>query len=794
MNDPTRSYQINDWIHLVRQPVGSKATATPPAPPPTDHILVVDCSGSMSYDLPKIREQLKRRLPKTLAEADTVSIVWFSSRGQFGTLLEGEPVATLADLKSVENAIDRWLRPVGMTGFKEPIEEAAKLAERLKKKRPNAATSLFFLSDGGDNQWSRADVIKAVEKAAGGFAAATVVEYGYYADRPMLASMAAAFGGSHIFADTFEKYEPSFEQAMGKKPQGAKRIEVTLAGAAIGELAFALVGGDIVTFATAQEDDGPVTVSVPEGLTELWYLGQKSTGKGFGELTKIANESSWSGGTSLNYALDAAYAAVSLFATRMRSDIVKPLLKALGDVSFIKDYAGCFGKQRYSAFQEKAKEAAFKPACRFLDGYDPSLVPPEDAFTVLELLEALQADDGNRLLLSHPAFRYSKIGRGRVDANTRLTTEESEELGRLTSELAGQKDLAKIKEIQARISELTNKPEPLVFAEDEAGKAEGYPVSGLVYNEDRPNVSVRIRREGTVDLSARLPEAFKGAELGKIPARFPTFTFRNYAVISNGLVNVAALPVRLTPATWAELYTAVATGRAPANFIGEREPDGTTVLNVAALPILNEQMVGSASAKALFEESFRLLKAQASQKVFNAYLKDHFPGKKSESFKALYGDEAAAWLAVEGITDYSGFGPKVLQAEATDVYMAKELLVKLKGYSTLPSLNDFKKQASKGKFNGPGELMRWAVSEVETFMASKPTDEAFEAWLIQKAKETTAECRKHLLAIAKQKFTILVGQIWFTEFSSLDEKTLDLSVDGTAINATAELREFEEKI
>lgn len=91
-----------------------------------------------------------------------------------------------------------------------------------------------------------------------------------------------------------------------------------------------------------------------------------------------------------------------------------------------------------------------------------------------------------------------------------------------------------------------------------------------------------------------------------------------------------------------------------------------------------------------------MTKARAAQKVFNTIKKDKFP-RKSEGFSVRYGDEAATWLKEQGFTDYSGFGPKTVQAEAKDFYLGKELKVSLKGYSTIPSLNEFKKQAAKVK-------------------------------------------------------------------------------------------------
>jgi hypothetical protein len=188
------AYTLSRDLFLIKQVLSQNTPPTAAVETAINHLVVIDCSGSMSWDLPKIREQLKRKVPKLLKEQDTISIIWFSGRRQFGTLLEAEPVATLVDLQDVERAIDRWLKPVGLTGFREPLEEAAKVVERVSKARKGSVASLFFMSDGCDNQWDRAEILKATETAAGGFASTTFVEYGYYADRPLLTAMAEKSG------------------------------------------------------------------------------------------------------------------------------------------------------------------------------------------------------------------------------------------------------------------------------------------------------------------------------------------------------------------------------------------------------------------------------------------------------------------------------------------------------------------------------------------------------------------------------------------------------------------------
>jgi hypothetical protein len=738
----------------------------------------------MSGELPQIREQLKKKLPKLLKENDTISIVWFSGRKEFGVLLEAEPVATLADLADVNKAIDRWLKPVGLTGFKEPLEEIQALTQRIAKKNKNTS-SLFFMSDGCDNQWSRADVLKAVEQVAKCVTSATFVEYGYYADRPLLTAMAEKAGGTLIFAEHFDKYAPQFEAAMQKKASGAPRIEAKIEGDAVGGFAYALVDGDLLTFAATN------TISVPEDLTAIYYLsptviGDKSGPNGPVNLTLLCEQLSKNKGQHEGVA--AAYAAVSLFAIRGKSDIVFPLLKSLGDVKYIESFSGCFGKQKYSEFMESAKTAAFDEKVRFEKGYDPNKVPRDDAFTVIQLLDLLTGEEGNRVLLDHPSFKYNRIGRAKLDASENLTVGEQEEIQKLTTSLTGEKDVKKLKAINERLAAITaKKGDALKFVADPA--PDGYPVNTLTFNEDRPNISIQIRKTGIVDISSRLPDAHKG----KVPEKFQSFIFRNYAIIKDGIVNVNKLPVRVTEATFNKL-------KAEGVVSGSYTAGADIVLDLLALPVINRKMVKSTSARTFFTTGFELTKAQAAQKVYNGYTKDMLPGKKSEGYAALYGDDAATWLKEQGFTDYSGFNPKSVNAESTDFYMAKTLKVSQKGYSSLPSLKEAKDKIAKGKPNPPTVLMQPYITEVEGFLSSDAytkaaaKDKVLEAWLKGQAKAATEKCRKLIYDVAQGTFCVIVGQIWFSEFSSIEEGSLEIEVDGIKVGCTVEMKEVEEKI
>jgi hypothetical protein len=608
-SNDAQSYRVSDSLYLVRREIGPKPQQQPrkKVATPVNHVVIIDCSGSMYHELPKLREQLKKKLPKQLGKEDTLSVIWFSGRRQCGVLLEAEPVATLADLQTVNQAIDRWLRPVCLTGFVEPLQEAEKLIGRLTKKNSNTF-SMWFLTDGYDNQCNRGEILKAVEKTGAIVGAATFVEYGYYADRPLLTRMAEKAGGTLIFSEDFDRYAPAFEAHIQRKVSGAPRVEVAVSGDVIGGFVFSAADTDLISYAV---DNGKI--AVPEDAGWIAYLSPTPVGKVDGdlvELSKTAAKNKKSDPTPIA----TAYAAVSLFSLRAQPKVLLPLLKALGDVHLIEQFSGCFGKQKYSAFMELAKQAAFGEG-RWQDGWDPTKVPRDDAFTVLDLLRILSDDEDNHVLLDSDDFRYKRIGRP-----------------------------AEVIEVEGQ--------DPIDFKADSA--PDGYPVSNLTFNETRPNVSILVKKTGTVDLKKRL----KGSGFEKkVPSKFPTFVYRNYTIIRDGIVNVDRLPVRMTKGT------IVALRKAGFPLGAIRNPKGETldatltrvkkaakgrpvniVIDLRSLPVINRNMVKDVSAEAMFRKQLELMRARGGQKVFNSVKKDKFP-RESEGFKVLYGEEAAAWLS-----------------------------------------------------------------------------------------------------------------------------------------------------
>lgn len=811
------SFQVNPKLYLVQQEASTAAAKVAPVKPAiTHHVVELDVSGSMYGVIRQMATLLKAKLRTLLGPDDVISIVAFSGRGEHYLVLDAVAVATLADLAKVNEAIDRWIRCIGLTGFKEPIERAAKLVQDWRKANPSGAVNFIFMSDGYDNQWTPHDIMWAVDLlASAGVNSATVVEFGDYADRSRLTAIAERLGGAVVHARDFTTYEPIFQAAIGKRPAGGARMHVEVVGTPVGGFVYALVDGELLTFAV-----DACTVAVSPDLAAFYYLSTTPVGTvapmTLADIAHTASTKGWiapSDAIKNGPVLAAAYGGAAQFAQRMNADIVLALLKEIGDLRLIVEFGSCFGGQMYGDFVRECTAAANGKG-RFVKGYDPKAVPPEDAFCLMTLLPMLTEDDGNRFLPDNPAFHYNKIGVARVDANTAYTAAEQKEIDDIAAKLAAKPKpkLADAKALQARLAEINaSKKEPLKF---EAFPApDGYPVSALKLSSERCNVSMLIRREGAINVTGQLP-----AELvGKLPPVIKTNTWRAYAMIKDGRANIDALPLRVTEKVWGVLHGAGLVPHAKYDAA-----NAEVVLNLRTIPVINRKMVAKVSAKELFTAEYELAEAKAAQKVYNDYRNRLFP-KASEAFTAAYGPEATAWLKDVGITERNGFSPPSTSGESTDVYMARELKVKIEGVAdSLPAVKDVLAKIASGKAQtGAGLLMVDAVRACELAVApynaalaaltAHKVDDAklatlkadvaretavLKPWLENVADASVARARALMYTIAQLKFAIIVGQGWFCDLAP-DETKMTFTPhgkNGPTVTCEVTSKLVEEKI
>lgn len=689
-----------------------------PVPAPIHHLIAIDISGSMYSDLPELRVHLKNKLATLVAANDTVSLIWFSGRGQCGTLVEAMKVNGVADLSSLHAAIDRFLVPTGLTGFREPLEMAGTLVDRLKAKAPGALFNLFFLTDGYENQSPEKDVLAVCEVLAPKLDSAAIIEYGWYCNRPLLTKMAELLGGKLVFSEDFQSYAVAFAGAMGGS---TKKIPVKLDLAPSAGYVFALAGENLLTF-TPDED---MVVRVPEGLSTLAYFVAEE-GEAF-DHTKHTDAH--------------LFAALVPLAQRMEADALFSVLGALGDVSLVNSFSSCFSKEDYTRFQAEVLAAAAEPAKRYTAGYDAAAVPKEDAYTVLEMLSDLSSSEDNLFYPYHSAFAYERIGAAR---------EANDEAVRFSV----------------------------------ADKAKGYHINGLVWSEDRPNVSVRVKVDGVVTLPPSRPPM--------LPATLESFIYRAYTIIKDGIVHTRKLPVSLNEATFTKL-------QANGLLAGETWAAGKVfVLEYPKLPVINRLMVKGTTAKDTFQAVVELALLKGAQKVFNDW-RDRISPKESKKFLALYGEVGTEYLKAVGVTDYNGFNPPSTTVKSGDYYMAKELKIAVKGLSSLPKVLDVETALDSGKKLKIGEfVMADAIKRLDAFMSASAYTLAADGnallgtWLEDQQTAITAKTRELMKALAQRKFAIVVGHIWFSDMPSMDDNSLDVTVpDYGPVTVTASLKDVQ---
>ncbi|KVP65595.1 hypothetical protein WJ96_04305 [Burkholderia ubonensis] len=700
-------------LALQKLPVVAK-----PVPAPIHHLIAIDISGSMYSDLPELRVHLKNKLATLVGANDTVSLIWFSGRGQCGTLVEAMKVNGVADLSSLHAAIDRFLVPTGLTGFKEPLEMAGTIVDRLKAKAPGALFNLFFLTDGYENQSPEKDVLAVCKILAPKLDSAAIIEYGWYCNRPLLTKMAEILGGKLVFSEDFQAYAVAFEGSMAGS---TKKVPVKLDYAPSAGYVYSLVGENLLTF-TPDEDN---VVMVPEGLSEVAYFVSKK-GKAF-DHTKHTDAN--------------IFAALVPLAQRMETDALFSVLGALGDVALVNSFSSCFSKEDYSRFQAEVLAAAADPAKRYTAGYDAAAVPKEDAYTVLEMLSDLSGSEDNLFYPYHSAFAYERIGAAR-EAND--------------------------EEVRFSV----------------ADKSKGYHINGLVWSEDRPNVSIRVKVDGVVKLPATRPVV--------LPEHVESYIYRAYTIIKDGIVHTRKLPVSLNEATFAKL-------QANGLLAGETWAAGKVfVLEFPKVPVINRKMVKGVTAKDTFQAVIDLAFLKGAQKVFNDW-RNRIAPKESKKFLALYGEVGTEYLKSVGVTDYNGFNPPSTTVKSGDFYMAKELSIAIKGLSSLPKVLDVENAIdAKKKLKISEFVMVDAIQRLDAFMSSTMYMSAADGnallatWLEGEQKAIVTKTRELMEKLAQRKFSVVVGHIWFSDLPSMDVNTLDVNVpDYGPVTVTANLKDVQ---
>ena len=758
--------KTGDNLFFFNQVVKSESAIEKTIEVSAHHTFIIDCSGSMYGELSSIRRDLYNKISTMLKPNDSVTIIWFSGRGECGVLLEDYQVNGLIELNKVKTLIDKYLTAQCLTSFKEPLVELKQVIKRVSARNPEMIHTMFFLTDGYDNRNTTSEILKAVEDVKEELASAIIVEYGWYCNKQLLNQMATTIGGVHTFSQGFDEYEPYTEKVFTGN-QSAKRRYISLDHTPHNGVVFNIVDGDIITYLPNENNE--IFVSV-EGDIDLFYFTNTTPNGTFIGSESYVEDSILKGDTSSSI-FAGLYGAAFAYSRKSDYNMVSEILKFLGDAYLITQKANTFGTQKINELEAKFLGSMRNVNERYHDGYNPDLEPAEDAYCIMDMLETLMSSDENLWYPRHDAFSYKRTGGKAVAKKSNMTDEDKAEIKLLTE--AG--DIAALSAKMKEVEENTTETLKFEFSEEMPGSQ----FSSLTWNEKRANLSVLVHYDGYVNLPAN--------SFG-LPEKFDTQIFRNYTIIQDGVIWTYELPVSLS-------QSAFDTMQANGLLEGETYEAGKIyVLNFSKLPVINRQMVKTLSAETLFKESHELAKLKASNYVFGQY-KSRFFDKASKGFLDLYGEEATAWLKEIGLTA-NGLAPKSTVEKMNEEIEVNTLEVKIQGLSANPTKKEFESAEKKivagldDSLSGKEALAAPAIREFiafEKIIASLPEDKRMkmiEEWIYAKSDNFRITKTKLMGQISKAKFLTIVGKSWFSEFESREDNEMTLPFDGEDITCT----------
>jgi hypothetical protein len=752
--------KFDENYYLISQEVNSNVTIE--VTKKTNHIFVVDVSGSMTGDLPLIRTQLKNKLSNLMKEGDTISIVWFSGRNDSGILKEEVEVKSLKTLSDLNDAIDRWLKPIGMTAFFKPLQLVKEIIGRVKKNRPDSVFSMIFLTDGCNNDCPWNDVKSALKNLESDIASSSFIEYGYYADTQKLTEMAGIMGGEKISCNGFDDFEPIFDHKISQSAKGGKKTLVNITDKYLYDFAFSISDGNVILYNIVD-----CQIMVGSDVKNIYFFSTTAIGdKDVSLMNNIVPQEK----------VAKLYAGIYVLADKLLNDDAEKVFYALGDNHYYGMLANAYGKQKLNAFKTAIKECVADVSKRYPEGIATIQKVDDNAYCLMNLINDLGDMGGVLFYPNHPDFNYHRIGTKKVSAASVLTESEKKQLA----------EAKNVEEASKLLKEFEEKKVDIKFVNSNPNR--GYPLTDLVWNEERANLSIRIYIEG----EAILPKNKYGID------KVSSFKYNTFTLVKDGIVNVEKLPVSYSP----ELYQLLIDKKITWSLYTAKEFDDAVVIDLTSLPLINRGMVKAISANELAKQEWELIKLQGDKKVYDHYRKILFP-KTSKSFVELLGQEPTDWLKEIGITDYNGFAPKVTSEESTDFYMSVNLETKIKGLSSLPKVEDV---VAKIKANKELKLNEWVMADaIKKYHAQLDSDlyktlndeqqkGVLKTYLITKSDILNKQRRSALQKIAQIKFALILSKKWFVEFKSFDENKLNLKLDEQDLEFTFDLNEKEVKI
>lgn len=696
-----------------------------------NHIFCVDVSGSMYSTLPLIRNQLKNKLPDLVGDGNTITIIWFSGAKECGILKEFVNIKNAKDLQMMNEAIDKFLRPMGLTSFYEPVELATRLvttSQSLAFMKNKSIFNFIFMSDGGNNDHPWTEVVEMVENLSGRVAGCTIIEYGNWADSEKLQQMAEILGGQKIYAEDFESYEFTFEKAM-KSDSMTPKVEVDISDFKSTMNTQTIIEiNDESKSVNIYDAQRSTSVYLPMGTKKFFYI-QKMKGVGAGQISQEKTPE--------------LYAAMWVALSKGQTTLFEKLLKDSGDIRFINSYEAAFGKQRLEALKSDILDAVFDPSLRCSDGVDYNYKAKSNGYCILDLMDDLSQDETNEILVCDPRFSYKRIG-AKSRAKIVLDEETKEALSNASTKLKADKILSEVERTQ-KVN--------VIYPDADFGSS----IRNLVWSEDRANLSFMVK----IPVTLELPENEYGI------TSVDSYIFRNFTIIKDGILNINQIPMHLSEDMSKKL--------SKRGLISEAESSKsrtTEVVDLSRMPIINRDRIKRVRMDTLAGLEVDLLKFRAYKKYLGWL-------KKSDAYLGTgfnYVDSPESeYLRTLGITQTGGYTPASEMEYSGDYYMAPTLKSTISKFSSLPKIEEVIDKVKLNKsLTVSQEYMNDVINDIDNLINNSeksPYDEINELYDLY-----DSYAKGKIRALAQSKFCLIMSKKWFSDKTGFDDNTMKVKV------------------
>lgn len=608
------------------------------------NILIFDRSHSMSYDLDKLISNMKNVI-RDIPENDYISILWFAGEGKYKTLVKGAK----KDDKITE-LLDSVNYTVGTTCFSEVLKEAKDIVNELGVICNNFIVNLFtdgeaVVSWGQKEEYRRAKEI--VSEMKDNIIALNTIGYGNYYNQDFLVDLAnlTDYGVMCHSRDIEDYYKIITEDIERISSLNVAKLDVVSEGNEILYISnkFNKLVDNEIRLKLLDEKKNQIVI-IGDDEFEFEINGNVYQSKDI--KSKITARTL----NPLYYAY--AYQKYYLGDRELCLDI---LAKNVRDKYLVDEQFKAFTYDECMDFMIKLKKAVGHTAYRHKNGEcDDNYLPEKDATCVMDLFKLLIEGDSYYIYSKD----YKRIGLKEID----------------------------------RIDKFKPKEGVVVT-----------PISELVFNSKRLNVSIQSVIPGTVGLSD-MDSKILGLD-NIVESRI----YRNQTIVKDGNLNLSTIKVAVSKETYLNLSRLGVKGLMKPVARTAVKGYKTVQLDLSKLPIINRLYLEDIGELDNVLDSAVLNNELAvKQKVINHIKK----GIKSDKFNSVQ----LATLKSNGLTstlDYIGDMEKAEKVDE-DFYEAREIEFGIKGCSSIPAVDDVVRKAkARQKLNENGSIMWSYIKELE---------------------------------------------------------------------------------